>query len=60
MSVFNKDRGMFSGQVPAENCATMIGGMTWGEIAYINVEFSSKEDKERFNKCLSALIVALN
>ena len=37
LSVFNKDRGMFSGSVPAENCATMIGGMSWGEIAYINV-----------------------
>ncbi len=46
--------------MPAENCATMIGGMSWGEIAYVNVEFHSKEEKEKFNRSLSALILSLN
>ena len=49
---------MFSGQIPEENCATKIGGMRWGASAYINVQFQTKDKKEKNKKVKLVSMIA--
>lgn len=37
LSVFNKERGMFSEKPKIDNCLTLLGSQQWGDFTFLNV-----------------------
>lgn len=57
LSVFNKEKGMFTEKPKIENCLSLLGSQQWGDFTFLNVEFNDMESKIKFVKAMTALIV---